>query len=926
MTTPSARPFGAIQVSLASEPVALDTWWSVYADELESSGIGEIGRRVIEADARHIVEQGVFAAGPAGDGRWPHGRIRTGAVMGAVQSGKTASMIAVAALALDAGVDVVVVLAGTRTALWLQTAERIFGQLDLLPHKTSRRYVLPALASLTARGGADAGSAYRLTSQQVERAVEKRRPLIAVVMKHVAHLAEMASTLHELYDSAGRSGRAFHVLVIDDEADDSSVVDEEGNDPALVRQVPRRIRDLWESRRRAGETAAPHLYATYLAYTATPQANFLQDPDNPLAPRDFFASLRTPGPEGDWETRSSTYRVTEGPRAWYTGGEVYYRTLAEVPLCVGIDPADDQGERLIDAVRGYLMASAIRVLREPSRLGPASAREGSFASAKEARARVVGPMCMLVHPSSAMERHFETAAEILGWAAGLDASGGRRLLNDGARMLSVEGVREDLEGRPELWKRWFEEYRRSADIIGRRLELSRTPEVPGAGAWDQVVSVILEEIAPGTAVAVINSDENADDRPQFSPSAGPGGRWHAAANLSTIFVSGNVMSRGLTLEGLTTTYFSRRSDEPLADTQMQMQRWFGYRGDYIDLCRVILTKEQLELFKLYHENDEALRRNLLVAMAPDEQGRPLLSVLQGRRFLATGKIANLRSLPLWPGPKPFIRHMNPAGADDHNIDIAARLFGGDAILRIPSDSGRQGIILERTVDLLEAADLLDGLRYVNHQPGGSGPEAHRWASVEQQAEIDSTDPAWPLYRPPGKVSLGLDLGTASPYWIAAYLRLWVASLDRRIPGMLTTDEPPVPWSLVDLAAKGQQRPRFSVGLRFGDGAPLTTGPLARLPVLAYAMKRAVLNDELQSGWGARGVGSEGIRGDEFFDLRARGIDLSDASDEPRQAGSDGQILFHVIDRGAPGVSLAVGIVIPLGGPDNILAHPRKRSR
>ncbi len=39
----------------------------------------------------------------------------------------------------------------------------------------------------------------------------------------------------------------------------------------------------------------------------------------------------------------------------------------------------------------------------------------------------------------------------------------------------------------------------------------------------------------------------------------------------------------------------------MVDTQMQMQRWFGYRGAYLELCRVFLPAPQLELFRAYHD-------------------------------------------------------------------------------------------------------------------------------------------------------------------------------------------------------------------------------------------------------------------------------------------------------------------------------------
>ena len=482
----------------------------------------------------------------------------------------------------------------------------------------------------------------------------------------------------------------------------------------------------------------------------------------------------------------------------------------------------------------------------------------------------------------------------------------------------MDGIRRDLEAQAADWQRWLRSYRRSADLAASAMELP-VAQVPADEEWPEVVRTILAEVAPGTQVAVINSDPHADDRPRFSPTRDADGRWLAGANLSTIFVSGNVMSRGLTLEGLTTTFFSRRSDEPLADTQMQMQRWFGYRGSYVDLCRVVLTVDQLALFESYHENDEALRRDVLAAMATEGNDRPPLAVLQGSRFRATGKIRNLRSAPLWPGPKPFVRFMNAPADDGHNLRQVADLFGSAPVLEVPPGTGRQGVVLEPHLSLLDAADLLDGLRYTRHRPGRVGPEADRWSSAEHHAGIAPPDPAWPLYRPPAETSEGVDLGTGSPYWIAAYLRLWAAALERRIRGVETTDAIPVAWSLVDLDVKQRQQPRFSVGLRFGDGDRLTEGPLSGLGAAVHPMRRKVDRDELQAGWGARGMTADGIRGDEVFDLRARGLDLRAAEDGARPAGSDGQILFHVIDRGSGLATIALGVVLPLGGPNNIEA-------
>ena len=58
--------------------------------------------------------------------------------------------------------------------------------------------------------------------------------------------------------------------------------------------------------------------------------------------------------------------------------------------------------------------------------------------------------------------------------------------------------------------------------------------------------------------------------------------------LTIIAIGGLALSRGLTLEGLCTTYILRNA--AAYDTLMQMGRWFGYRPNYEDLCRLYLDQ------------------------------------------------------------------------------------------------------------------------------------------------------------------------------------------------------------------------------------------------------------------------------------------------------------------------------------------------
>lgn len=64
--------------------------------------------------------------------------------------------------------------------------------------------------------------------------------------------------------------------------------------------------------------------------------------------------------------------------------------------------------------------------------------------------------------------------------------------------------------------------------------------------------------------------------------------------ISVIAIGGDKLSRGLTLEGLSVSYYLRASR--MYDTLMQMGRWFGYRPGYVDLCRLFTSRELNEWF------------------------------------------------------------------------------------------------------------------------------------------------------------------------------------------------------------------------------------------------------------------------------------------------------------------------------------------
>ena len=69
---------------------------------------------------------------------------------------------------------------------------------------------------------------------------------------------------------------------------------------------------------------------------------------------------------------------------------------------------------------------------------------------------------------------------------------------------------------------------------------------------------------------------------------------------------GNSLSRGLTLEGLSTSYFMRNSK--MYDTLLQMGRWFGYRDGYGDLCQLWLSQDAVGWYRHITEATGELKR------------------------------------------------------------------------------------------------------------------------------------------------------------------------------------------------------------------------------------------------------------------------------------------------------------------------------
>ena len=112
--------------------------------------------------------------------------------------------------------------------------------------------------------------------------------------------------------------------------------------------------------------------------------------------------------------------------------------------------------------------------------------------------------------------------------------------------------------------------------------------------WHDIKSVLLDVLADIDVREINGSAKDALDYAE-----------NEATGLKVIAIGGDKLARGLTLEGLCTSFFIRTTK--MYDTLMQMGRWFGYRDGYLDVCRLYTTSDLINWFGHIADAAEELR-------------------------------------------------------------------------------------------------------------------------------------------------------------------------------------------------------------------------------------------------------------------------------------------------------------------------------
>ena len=372
-------------------------------------------------------------------------------------------------------------------------------------------------------------------------------------------------------------------IVIDDEADQASINTGTGGRRTAIN---RRIKELLEV-----------THGAYIGYTATPFANVLANPKDhdSLYPKNFIAMLDRPeGYFGAQELFGSEAISGEfGIDA--TEGHDMIRTISPAEAQLLRPPAKREARlawsapelhsvpSLQGAVWYFILASAARRVRSAPK-----------------HSSMLVHTTMFVDPQEAMRGPIETLLAEL-----------REGIADGSLLESLE----------ELWKA------ESERVDAGQFELVSV-------AFEQLLGH-LENVSKSVEVVVDNGKTDADQR-----------RSYPSDSVRTLIViGGNTLSRGLTLEGLTVSYFLRTSTT--YDTLLQMGRWFGFKPGYGDLPRVWMTADLETRFRVLATVEEQIRRDI-------------------ERYAKLGKSPNELATRIWrhpsmlPTARAKMRHADPA--------------------------------------------------------------------------------------------------------------------------------------------------------------------------------------------------------------------------------------------------------------------------
>ncbi|MGV0098467.1 Z1 domain-containing protein [Streptomyces californicus] len=561
-------------------------YWSAYERLLRRKGWSDAAVAGLDEASHAVVER-------LADPTRPDAYGARGLVVGYVQSGKTANFTGVTAKAIDAGYRLVIVLGGTLNLLRGQTQRRL--DMELIGQENILRGADPAdpeaLIGVDYQDDEDwpekfvshQGRPSLLGAFDIERLTTRDDDYKSLATGIRALEFDKQNRTQPLYAPDNLHGAAARVMVVKKNKSVLSklIKDLKKIGGPLLSEIPTLIIDD-ESDQASVNTTDPKKWeegkvtrtaingqisqllgllprAQYVGYTATPFANVFVDPGDgdDIFPRDFLISL--PRPTGYMGVQDFHDLDRTDESAVGSAERTHVRGIYD----------DAHGDRLAEALDAFILTGALKLYR--------AAQDPSLESHFRHHT-------MLVHESVRMAEHADLALRISSmWhQAGYTGQEGHSRLE---ALFTSDFLPFADHGLPT-----------PASYGELRPHVSRARQLINSG---------------GTPVLVVNGDTERDyDQPDLDFDRTP--------NVWKILVGGTKLSRGFTVEGLTVTYYRRRTQQ--ADTLMQMGRWFGFRPGYRDLVRLYIgraepvgktgTVDLYEAFEAVCRDEETFRAQL----------------------------------------------------------------------------------------------------------------------------------------------------------------------------------------------------------------------------------------------------------------------------------------------------------------------------
>lgn len=604
-----------------------DFYWSRYRRLLNLKGLP---KSVIDA-TDEVTDRVLDRLGdPKNTSPWS----RRGMVVGHVQSGKTANYTGLICKAADAGYRLIVVIAGIHNNLRNQTQARIdegFIGRDTgrLAHSNkAQRQKIIGVGTFDQREF-PVSLTNTLRDFNKTTATTNTSQIGQYNVPVVLVIKKNSSTLKNLLEWLKEHSVHLGTQMV---SQPMLLIDDEADNASINTAYARD--EVTRINSQIRELLSLFHRCCYVGYTATPFANIFIDPDTDdealrqdLFPRHFIIGLDAP----------SNYFGAQ--KVFLDARDRHVRLIDDnediLPMKHKIDhPVDILPDSLVRAVRAFIVARAIR----------------------NARGQQAAHASMLVNASRFTDvqgRLRSRIADVVGRirdAVAVDGGKGRTAMRN-PEIAALHAV-------------WEAEY----------------PDADGAD-WPEVQARLHEVLIAARVVEV-----NASKRSQ-ALDYDQGGEH----GVTIIAVGGFSLSRGLTLEGLTVSYFLRNS--MMYDTLMQMGRWFGYRPGYEDLCRVWIPADGVGWYAHIHEAMDDLQAQLkrmeLAKATPEQFGLAVRSHPESLIVTARNKMGTGREFPIKVGLAGKLVETTRIRTDREQLD-RNRKAGHDLVTAIKA----QGLVEE----------------------------------------------------------------------------------------------------------------------------------------------------------------------------------------------------------------------------------------